>query len=90
MISSYLVRGRTIRSLSKAPYSQLIATGISGGRFMWAILGMEPAFSMYAAFTPVPKIQPIFISESVYEEAIRVPVVSLIRAATLMGSPYSN
>lgn len=43
---SYLVRGRTLCSLSKAPHSQLIAMGVSGGRFMWASLGMEPQFSM--------------------------------------------
>lgn len=33
-------------------------------------------------------MQPIFISGSVYAEAIIVPVVSLIRAATLMGRPW--
>lgn len=65
-----------------------MATGMSAGRFRWAILGTEPTFSMYAALTPVPKMQPILISLSVYDEAMRVPVVSLINAATLMGRPY--
>jgi hypothetical protein len=37
--------GRTTCSLSKAPYSQLMATGMSAGRFMCAILGIDPILS---------------------------------------------
>lgn len=40
---------------------------------------------MYAALQPVPKIQPIFMAWSVYADAISVPVVSLIKAARVMG-----
>jgi len=54
---------------------------------MCANLGIEPQFSMYAALQPVPKIQPIFIEVSVYAEAIKVPVVSLINAMSLIGTP---
>ena len=32
-------------------------------------------------------MQPIFMVSSVYADAIRVPVVSLMRAASLMGRP---
>ena len=51
---------------------------------------MEPQSSMYAALQPVPKIQPIFILGSVYAEAISVPVVSLIKAASRMGTPWDR
>lgn len=55
---------------------------------MCASLGMFPHFSMYAALQPVPKMQPILQSVSVYAEAMRVPMVSLTRAATLIGKFY--
>ncbi len=85
MITSYGVRGRTLCSLSKAPHSQFIAIGESGGRFMCASFGMDPQSSMYAALQPVPKIHPILTFSSVYADAIRVPVVSLMSAVSLIG-----
>jgi hypothetical protein len=75
---SYVVRGSTHRSLSKAPYSQLMAMGKFSGRP--PSLAMEPQFSMYEALQPPPNIAPMMVSGSLYADAIMAPTVSLMRA----------
>jgi len=75
-----------IRMDERHTHSQLIAMCASSSIPKFLILWISPTRSMYAALQPVPKMTAIRVRGLTYDDAMRVPVVSLMSAVSSAGT----